>query len=66
MDILEKQEIAEDIPAICEFKDVFLEELPRLPPPREIHFEIELVPGAQPIFKDPYSMAPTELQGLNI
>jgi len=42
----------------------FPEELPGLPPPREIDFEIELVPGAQPISKTPYRMAPTELKEL--
>ena len=55
----------EDIPIVCEFPNVFPQELPGLPPPREIDFEIELVPGAQPISKTSYRMAPTELKELN-
>ena len=53
-----------NIPVVCEFPDVFLEELPGLPPQREIDFKIELIPGAQPISKVPYRMAPTELKEL--
>jgi len=45
---------------VCEFPDVCLEELPELPPQREIDFEIKLVPGTQPIFKASYWMALTE------
>nr|GFD25076.1 uncharacterized protein [Tanacetum cinerariifolium] len=44
--------------------DVFLEELPGLPPAREIEFGIELIPGAEPILKAPYRMAPVELKEL--
>jgi len=56
----------EDIPVVCQFPDVFPEELPRLPPQQEIDFEIELVPGAHPISKSPYRMAPTELKDLKV
>jgi len=56
----------EDIPVVKEFPDVFLEEIPRLPPKREIHFEIELEPSARPISKPPYLVAPAELRELNI
>ena len=38
-----------DIPVVCEFLDVFLDELPRLQPDREIEFKIELLPGTAPI-----------------
>ena len=41
----------EDIPVVKEFPDIFLEEIPRLPPKREISFEIELEPTARPISK---------------
>ena len=54
----------EDYPVVKEFADVFPEELPGLPPQREIEFTIELVPGAEPISKAPYRMAPLELQEL--
>ncbi|GJS12868.1 putative reverse transcriptase domain-containing protein [Tanacetum coccineum] len=48
----------------CEFADIFPDELPRLPPAREIEFGIELIPGAEPISKAPYRMAPVELKEL--
>nr|GFB96443.1 putative reverse transcriptase domain-containing protein [Tanacetum cinerariifolium] len=38
----------EDVPVIYKFSDVFLEDLPGLPPPRQVEFEIELVPGVAP------------------
>nr|GFB96421.1 uncharacterized protein [Tanacetum cinerariifolium]GFB97352.1 uncharacterized protein [Tanacetum cinerariifolium] len=38
----------EDVPVICKFPDVFPEDLPGLPPPRQVEFEIKLVPGAAP------------------
>ncbi|GKC31284.1 hypothetical protein Tco_1038578, partial [Tanacetum coccineum] len=46
------------------FSDVFPDELSGLPPEREVEFTIELIPGAQPISKAPYRMAPVELKGL--
>nr|GFA59108.1 hypothetical protein [Tanacetum cinerariifolium] len=39
----------EDVPVICEFPDVFPEDFPGLPPPRQVEFEIKLVPGAAPV-----------------
>ena len=44
--------------------DVFPDELPGLPPLREVEFSIDLVPGASPISKAPYRMAPVELEEL--
>jgi hypothetical protein len=38
-----------DVPLICKFEDVFLEELPGLPPDRDVEFVINLVPGTAPI-----------------
>ena len=46
---------------VCEFSDVFLEDLPRLPSDREVEFSIELEPGTAPISRCPYRMAPREL-----
>jgi hypothetical protein len=54
-----------DIRIISEFPDVFPEELPGMPPDREIEFVIELVPGSAPIFKRPYRMATNQLVELN-
>ena len=42
-----------DIPVVCEFLDVFLDELPGLPPDRDIEFKIELIPGTTPISRRP-------------
>jgi hypothetical protein len=46
-----------DIRIVSEYLDVFPEELPGMPPDREIEFVIELVPSTAPIFKRPYRMA---------
>ena len=54
----------ESIPIVREFVDVFLEDLPGLPPEREIEFGIDLIPGTTPISKQPYRMAPTEMEEL--
>jgi hypothetical protein len=53
-----------DIRTVSEFPDVFLEELPGMPPDREIEFVIELVPGTAPIFKRPYRLATNQLAEL--
>jgi len=52
-----------DLPIVQEFLEVF-QEVPGLPPDREIEFAIELVPGTVPISKAPYRMAPAELAEL--
>ena len=49
------------IPIVCEFLDIFPEDLPGLPPDREVEFSIELEPGTAPISRRPYCMAPKEL-----
>nr|GEZ44145.1 putative reverse transcriptase domain-containing protein [Tanacetum cinerariifolium] len=48
----------------AQFPDVFPDELPGIPPVREVKFNIELIPGAEPISKAPYRMAPVELKEL--
>ena len=45
---------------LSEYQDIFSEELTNLPPERELVHEIELIPGAQPIARAPYKMAPSE------
>ncbi|GJV98868.1 reverse transcriptase domain-containing protein [Tanacetum coccineum] len=54
----------EDVPVICEFPDVFPEDLPGLPPSRQVEFVIELVPGAAPVARAPYRLAPSEMKEL--
>jgi hypothetical protein len=49
---------------VCEFPDVFPEELTELPPDRDVKFVIELMPGAGPVAKSPYQMSPEELDEL--
>ena len=49
---------------VCEFLDIFLEDLPELPHVREIKFSIEVLPGTAPIFKASYRMASIELAKL--
>ena len=53
-------------PVLSEFKDVFPEELPQLPPERELDFTIELKPGVEPISKTPYRMKTPKLRELQI
>ncbi|KAL5570732.1 hypothetical protein UlMin_020329 [Ulmus minor] len=57
---------ANQVPVVQEFVDVFPEDLPGLPPDREIKFSIDLVPGTAPISKAPYRMAPSELKELKV
>ena len=54
----------ENIPVIREFPDVFPEELPGVPPEREVDLSIEVVQGMTSILRAPYRMAPTELKEL--
>jgi hypothetical protein len=51
----------ERIPVVCDYPDVFPDELPGMPPNRDIEFAIELQPGTAPISKRPYRMPPAEL-----
>ncbi|KAL0549335.1 hypothetical protein IC582_013816 [Cucumis melo] len=53
-------------PVVRDYPDVFPEELPGLPPHREVEFAIELEPGTVPISRAPYRMAPTELKELKV
>nr|CAH66095.1 OSIGBa0114I04.2 [Oryza sativa] len=51
----------EEIPVVREYPDVFPDDLPGMPPKRDIEFRIDLVPGTTPIHKRPYRMAANEL-----
>ncbi|WVZ49536.1 hypothetical protein U9M48_000884 [Paspalum notatum var. saurae] len=57
-------QLIKKIPVVSDFPDVFPEELPGLPPDRNVEFAIELVPGTAPVSKRPYRMAPDELKEL--
>ncbi|GJU16903.1 retrotransposon protein, putative, ty3-gypsy subclass [Tanacetum coccineum] len=54
----------EDVPTVRNFPEVFPEDLPGLPPTRQVEFQIDLVPGAAPVARAPYRLASTELQEL--
>ncbi|GKF28098.1 hypothetical protein Tco_0094440, partial [Tanacetum coccineum] len=53
-----------DISVVRDFEDVFPEDLTGLPPQRQVEFRIDLVPGATPIAKSLYRLAPSEMQEL--
>ncbi|KAI3810834.1 hypothetical protein L1987_20457 [Smallanthus sonchifolius] len=53
-----------NVPVVCNFPEVFPEDLPGLPPDREIEFQIDLLPGAEPVAKAPYRLAPSEMKEL--
>ncbi|XP_073138472.1 uncharacterized protein [Henckelia pumila] len=55
----------QEIPIVREFPDVFPEEIPGLPPVREIEFGIELVPGTASISRAPYRLAPSDMRELH-
>ncbi|GJY29279.1 putative reverse transcriptase domain-containing protein [Tanacetum coccineum] len=52
----------EDVPTVRDFPEVFPEDLPGLPPTRQVEFQIDLVPGAAPMARAPYRLASSELQ----
>ncbi|GJX72929.1 reverse transcriptase domain-containing protein [Tanacetum coccineum] len=54
-----------DISVVRDFEDVFPDDLSGLPPQRQVEFRIDLVPGATPIAKSPYRLAPSEMQELS-
>ena len=51
---------------VCEYKDVFPNELLGLPPPRDVDFFIELYPGTSPISMTSHRMTPVELRELKV
>ncbi|GJZ23370.1 reverse transcriptase domain-containing protein [Tanacetum coccineum] len=55
----------EDIPVVREFPKVFSEDLPGLPPVRQVEFQIDLIPGTTPVARAPYRLAPSNMQELS-
>ena len=55
-----------NVPVVCEFSDVFPDDLPGLPPDGELEFGIKVLPGLTPISIPSYRMAPMELKELKI
>ena len=58
--------LMDTLPVVREFKEVFPNEIPHLPPKREIDFSIDLVLGATPVSRAPYRMSPPELMELKM
>ena len=56
-----ERDVPSVIPVVHEFEDVFLDEVPGLPPSREVEFSIDLVPGTGPVSMASYRVAPAEL-----
>ncbi|GJZ59832.1 putative reverse transcriptase domain-containing protein [Tanacetum coccineum] len=52
------------LPVVRDFQKVFPEDLPGLPPTRQVEFHIELIPGAAPVARAPYRLAPAEMKEL--
>nr|GEU74431.1 hypothetical protein [Tanacetum cinerariifolium] len=63
--IIRDEKRIEDIPLVKEFPNVFPEDLPGLPPIRQVEFQIDLIPGAAPVACAPYRLAPLEMQELS-
>ncbi|GJV14917.1 putative reverse transcriptase domain-containing protein [Tanacetum coccineum] len=57
-----KEKRLEDVPIIHDFPEVFPEELPGLPPPRQVEFQIDLVPRAAPVAHASYRLASSEMR----
>jgi hypothetical protein len=56
--------VGNNICVVRDFPDVFPDELPGMPPDREVEFVIDLLPGSAPISKRPYRMYVEELKEL--
>ncbi|GKG36986.1 hypothetical protein Tco_0447159, partial [Tanacetum coccineum] len=54
-----------DIPIVRDFSEVFPEDLPGLPPARPMEFQIDLLPGAAPVARALYQLAPSEMKELS-
>ncbi|GJU90956.1 putative reverse transcriptase domain-containing protein [Tanacetum coccineum] len=55
----------ENVPIVQDFPEVFPEDLSGLPPTRQVEFQIDLVPGAAPVARAPYRLAPSEMKELS-
>jgi hypothetical protein len=62
--LVDEKFVGDNIRVVTDFPDVFPEELPGMPPDREVEFVIDLLPGTDPISKQPYMMSLEELKEL--
>src|ERR1044072_4851987 len=61
---VESQSVIANFPVVCDFPEVFPDEIPSAPPEREVEFSVDLVPGTRPISMAPYRMSASELAEL--
>ncbi|GKF98675.1 hypothetical protein Tco_0297458, partial [Tanacetum coccineum] len=59
------KKLLEDVPVICDFPEVFPDDLPGLPPPRQVEFKIDLVSSVAPVNRAPYRLALLEMKELS-
>ncbi|GJS80493.1 hypothetical protein Tco_0730374 [Tanacetum coccineum] len=62
---VEERSDSEDVPIVRDFLEVFSEDLPGIPPTRQVEFQIDLIPGAAPVARAPYRLAPSEMKELS-
>jgi hypothetical protein len=60
----EEKKSINEVSVVREFSDVFPDDLPGIPPERQVEFRIDLIPGAAPVAKAPYRLAPPEMKEL--
>ncbi|GJZ16759.1 putative reverse transcriptase domain-containing protein [Tanacetum coccineum] len=61
-----KKKQLQDVPIVKNFPEVFPEDLPGLPHTRQVEFHIDLVPGAAPVARAPYRLAPSEMKRIGV
>nr|GEX33190.1 hypothetical protein [Tanacetum cinerariifolium] len=59
------EKLVKDVPIVQDFPEVFPEDLPGLPPARPVEFQIDLIPGAAPVARALYRLAPSEMKELS-
>ncbi|KAI3678050.1 hypothetical protein L6452_37329 [Arctium lappa] len=62
VDAKKEKKLVEDVKVVQDYPGVFSEDLPGLPPERQVEFQIDLNPGTAPIARAPYRLAPTEMK----
>ncbi|GKF39110.1 hypothetical protein Tco_0119171 [Tanacetum coccineum] len=60
-----KEKRLDDVPIVRDFLEVFPEDLSGIPPTRQVEFQIDLRPGATPVARAPYRLAPSEMKELS-
>ncbi|GKA37988.1 putative reverse transcriptase domain-containing protein [Tanacetum coccineum] len=60
-----KEKQLEEVPIVQDFPEVFPEDLSGIPPTRQVEFQIDLIPGATPVVRAPYRLAPSEMKELS-